>query len=446
MNSYEHRNHKDSKESQSPKRQTKLFSGRYYEYYGQNQPLRVLSELSRHVYTGGLRDALTEPELQHIILRSRLQDSGQKRHEQCMEIEQQGVKFAKSGQELERYGWRVRKLLDGYFPSMADTLGLTESQFIEYDKKTKVGVENLQLELEIYSGKLAKYVDVDMHHIDHVNQLLESVNLQDSDKYKASFKQYKDSFTSLQTALKEFSEQFANEKSQVQNILKAAQEIADRHKKTRDRVDDPERVQDIVDNPELARDLAANPKLLGNILVNLPLAKAVTNNFLLSEGIVNNQKLAKDIQANSSFAQNIVDSPLVGSLQDTSKLTRELVQAKLRKCLKDNFALALDIAKNRKLVQNMLRYPHEARIILDNFEIAKEIADNCELAEKILHNRVIAQYIVDHLNNFQGINYVVTIKENATALFSKMLETEKKLSQFHKTVLLADLKRSFEEN
>lgn len=605
----------------------------------QTQHLRAPSELSQQVYPSGLRDALTEPKLQGIILRSMPLKSGRKGdcqmeqdytpvsmnddshnesyhsvsrsplpnpasssqslesntwHEQRMVIEQQGIKIANLGQKLESCGIRVRKILDGYFPTMADTLRLTEQQFIEYENKKKVDVENLHRELKQYEFYLKKYITRIRNYVD---QFPELINLKNLNKYKKSLKNHEASLTPLQTALKEFSEQFSNEKKLIQNILKAAQEIVDTHKQARDIADNPELAQDIAANSQLARkilakselaefiqygsvgkDVARNEKLVQDIVRNEKLVQDVTNNMLaphlpqkpelvkelvdeatnnphcpeypedityeqvrcildhpqlprITQHVVNNPKLVERlvndpqftlpleadpmlvkgiknyykpflhefawknliqyIKNNPAFAcdiskilnlpQNIAKNlelpqyklalyKLSQCLKDNPTLAQEiaknlelaqeiaknptlaqyklaqykLARYKLGQCLKDNPMLTQEIAKNLKLARYILDFPKVARDMLNNFDLIRDIDANRGSCEKILENSDIAKYIVNHIDVFQSINSVVTMKKNALLLFSKLLETERMLSQFRKTTildLLADLRK-----
>ena len=186
-------------------------------------------------------------------------------HEQRVIIEQQGGTIANLGQKLGSCGVRVRKMLDGYFPTIAATLKLTEQQFIEYETKIKPGIEDLNVELNKYKLSLEKYLNEIKCYKKYVNQASESINVKDLNKYKESLKDHEAFLRSLQKELNKFSEQFSNEKVQIQKILEAAQEIASTYKQVpelaREIADMYWLAPDIVDNPELAQEIAANSQL-----------------------------------------------------------------------------------------------------------------------------------------------------------------------------------------
>ena len=107
-------------------------------------------------------------------------------HEQRVIIEQQGVTIANLSQKLGSCGIRVRKMLDGYFPTMAETLNLTEKQFIEYETKIKPDIEGFSAELDKYKLYLEKYSNKIKYYIKYIDQASENINRKDLNKYKES--------------------------------------------------------------------------------------------------------------------------------------------------------------------------------------------------------------------------------------------------------------------
>ena len=73
--------------------------------------------------------------------------------------------------------------------------------------------------------------------------------------------------------------------------------------------------------------------------------------------------------------------------------------------------------------------------MLDNFDLFQDMDANHKASERILGNLDVARYIVNHLDVFQSIGSVVTLKKNATSLFDKLIKTERVLRKFQKTTI-----------